>query len=641
MKIKNYLGNEVELTLDRSRDDLLTEFGKKTVEDRYLMPGESYQDMFGRVAGYYADDSEMAQEVYDAISKHWFMPATPVLSNGGTDRGYPISCFLTTVEDSLESILETQSENGYLAAKGGGIGTYWGGVRSIGEKVGEPEEGLGTTSGAIPFIKMQDSQTLGISQGSLRRGSAAVYMDIHHPEIEEFIEIRKPSGDYNRKSLNIHHGVNVTDKFMEAVIAGEMFDLVSPKDGSVRKTVNARDLWMKLLETRVATGEPYIIFTDTVNRNRPQSYKDLGLRVKQSNLCAEIALTTGLDHLGKRRSAVCCLASVNAATVDQWYGNKRFVRNYLVFLDNVLTDFINKTEGKPGFEHARYAAMRERSIGGGWMGFHTYLQAKSIPMESNLAHYENIRIWKWLRKTADEVNVEVARERGACPDCAEAGIENRWTHMFAIAPTASISVICGTVSACHEPIPANVYNAKTLSGTFTVYNRQLVKRLGEYADIMTGHFVEDDEDVRVATRNLWLEDVWRQIKADKGSVQSLTWMTDHDKSVFKTWPEIDQAWLIQMMAERAKFVDQMASNNLACAPNVDKRELHMMHRSAWERGVPSLYYLRSDSVARVKALVHAGELPAPQQRHDVVLKDRGVAPVLAEPSRYDDCLACQ
>jgi ribonucleoside-diphosphate reductase alpha chain len=298
------------IQIDRSRDALLTDFGKKTLEDRYLLKGESYQDMFARVATAFSDNAEHAQRVYDYMSKLWFMPATPVLSNGGADRGLPISCFLNAVGDSLDGIQNVWNENVALASNGGGIGTYWGGVRSIGEKV----KGAGQTSGIIPFIRVMDSLTLAISQGSLRRGSAAVYLDIHHPEIEEFLEIRKPSGDFNRKSLNLHHGINITDAFMEAVRDGKTFDLVSPKSKEVMKTVDARALWQKILEIRLQTGEPYLIFSDTVNRQMAPHQRELGLSVKQSNLCAEIMLHTGRDHLGVDRTAVCCLSSVNAET---------------------------------------------------------------------------------------------------------------------------------------------------------------------------------------------------------------------------------------------------------------------------------------------------------------------------------------
>src|SRR5947209_4915559 len=321
---------------DAGRDALLTEFGKETLKDRYLLPGESYQDLFARVAAAYSDDAEHAQRVYDYISKLWFMPATPVLSNGGTGRGLPISCYLNSVSDSLEGIVGTWNENVWLASRGGGIGTYWGHVRGIGEPVGLN----GKTSGIIPFVRVMDSLTLAISQGSLRRGSAAVYLDISHPEIEEFLEIRKPSGDFNRKALNLHHGVLVTDEFMEAVREGAEFILRSPKDGSARATVDARSLFQKLVETRLATGEPYIIFSDHVNKAMPKHHRDLGLKVSTSNLCSEITLPTGKDHLGNDRTAVCCLSSLNFETWDEWNKDKQFIEDVMRFLDNVLSDYI-------------------------------------------------------------------------------------------------------------------------------------------------------------------------------------------------------------------------------------------------------------------------------------------------------------
>src|SRR5476649_1674792 len=325
-----------KVEVDRSRDALLTDFGKTTLDDRYVLPGESYQDMFARVATAYADDADHAQRVYDYISKLWFMPSTPVLSNGGADRGLPISCFLNAVPDSLEGIQSVWNENVHLASNGGGIGTYWGGVRSIGEKV----KGAGQTSGIIPFIRVMDSLTLAISQGSLRRGSAAVYLDIHHPEIEEFLEIRKASGDFNRKGLNLHHGINITDEFMEAVRDGAMFGLKSPKDGEVLREVNARQLWQKVLEIRLQTGEPYILNIDAVNRALPKHQRELGLKVNTSNLCSEITLPTGKDHDGKDRTAVCCLSSLNIETWDQWAETDGFVEDVLRMLDNVLTSFI-------------------------------------------------------------------------------------------------------------------------------------------------------------------------------------------------------------------------------------------------------------------------------------------------------------
>jgi ribonucleoside-diphosphate reductase alpha chain len=344
-------------------------------------------------------------------------------------------------------------------------------VRSIGEKV----KGAGQTSGIIPFIRVMDSLTLAISQGSLRRGSAAVYLDIHHPEIEEFLEIRKPSGDFNRKSLNLHHGISITDEFMEAVRDGAPFGLRSPKTHEIVKAVDARSLWQKILEIRLQTGEPYLIFSDTVNRALPQHQRELGLKVKQSNLCSEIMLHTGKDHLGVDRTAVCCLSSVNAESFLEWRDHPTFVEDVFRFLDNVLQDFIDRAPD--AMTAAVYAAQRERSVGLGLMGFHSFLQGQNVPFESALAKSWNMRIFKHLRRQADAASRTLAAERGACPDAAERGVQERFSHKLAIAPTASISIICGGTSAGIEPIPANIYTHKTLSGSFAVKNPYLEKLL--------------------------------------------------------------------------------------------------------------------------------------------------------------------
>src|SRR5690349_13473303 len=481
---------------DDSRDELLTEFGKDTLRDRYLLPGENYQDLFAGVAAAYADDEAHAQRVYDYISRIWFMPATPVLSNGGTGRGLPISCYLNSVSDSLEGIVGTWNENVWLASKGGGIGTYWGNVRGIGEPVGLN----GKTSGIIPFVRVMDSLTLAISQGSLRRGSAACYLDVSHPEIEEFLEIRKPSGDFNRKALNLHHGVLLTDEFMEAVRDGAEFALRSPKDGSVRGTVDARSLFQKLVETRLATGEPYIVFSDTVNRMMPKHHRDLGLKVSTSNLCSEITLPTGKDHLGNDRTAVCCLSSLNLETWDEWKDDERFVEDVLRFLDNVLQDYIDRAPDE--MARAKYSAMRERSVGMGVMGFHSFLQKKGIGFETAMAKVWNLKMFKHIAAGANEASMVLAQERGACPDAEERGAMERFSCKMAIAPTASISIICGGTSACIEPIPANIYTHKTLSGSFVVTHPYLQKLLNE----------KGGKDV---------EKVWNSILEHGGSVQHL------------------------------------------------------------------------------------------------------------------------
>ncbi len=595
-----------KVEVDRSRDALLTEFGKTTLEDRYLLAGESYQDMFARVATAFADDADHAQRIYDYISNLWFMPATPVLSNGGADRGLPISCFLNAVRDSLDGIQGVWNENVALASNGGGIGTYWGGVRSIGEKV----KGAGQTSGIIPFIRVMDSLTLAISQGSLRRGSAAVYLDVHHPEIEEFLEIRKPSGDFNRKSLNLHHGISISDEFMEAVRAGELFGLRSPKTNEVIREVDARSLWQKILEIRLQTGEPYLIFSDTVNRSMPQHQRELGLKVRQSNLCSEIMLHTGVDHLGKDRTAVCCLSSVNAEKFLEWRDHPTFIEDVMRFLDNVLQDFITRAPGE--MDNAVYAAIRERSVGLGLMGFHTFLQAQNVPFESALAKSWNMRLFKHLRRHCDAASRRLAEERGPCPDAAERGVMERFSHKLAIAPTASISIICGGTSAGIEPIPANIYSHKTLSGTFAVRNPYLERLLEE--------------------KGLNTAAVWDTILENEGSVQHLDGLSDDEKDVYKTAFEIDQRWIVELAADRTPDICQSQSVNLFLPGDVDKWDLHMLHWMAWERGCKSLYYLRSKSVQRAS---HAGAAVAAA----------GIVPAMAPPEEgrtdYEECLACQ
>jgi ribonucleoside-diphosphate reductase alpha chain len=596
------------IQLDRSRDDLLTDFGKKTLEDRYLLAGESYQDMFARVSTAYADDADHAQRVYDYMSKLWFMPSTPVLSNGGAARGLPISCFLNSVQDSLDGIQRVWNENVSLASNGGGIGTYWGGVRSIGEKV----KGAGQTSGIIPFIRVMDSLTLAISQGSLRRGSAAVYLDVHHPEIEEFLEIRKPSGDFNRKSLNLHHGINITDEFMEAVRDGDTFALRSPKDNAVIRNVDARSLWQKILEIRLQTGEPYLIFSDTVNRQMPQHQRDLGLKVKQSNLCSEIMLHTGPDHLGIDRTAVCCLSSVNAEMFMEWREEPRFVEDVMRFLDNVLEDFI--TRAPPEMAAAVYSAKRERSVGLGLMGFHSFLQAQGVAFESAMAKSWNMRLFKHLRREADKASVKLAEEKGACEDAAERGVMERFSHKLAIAPTASISIICGGTSAGIEPIPANIYTHKTLSGSFAVKNPYLERVLDE--------------------KGLNTDATWNSILEHEGSVQHLDALNEDEKGIFKTAFELDQRWVIELSADRSPEICQAQSINLFIPGDVNKWDLHMLHWSAWERGVKSLYYLRSKSVQRA---AFAGA------EDKVAVEPDPNQPDLFSAARtdYDECLACQ
>jgi ribonucleoside-diphosphate reductase alpha chain len=599
-------GNRIQI--DRNRDENLTEFGKATLADRYLMPEEAYQDLFARVCMYYGDNSEHAQRVYDYMSKLWFMPATPILSNGGTNRGLPISCFLNETGDALDSIVELWNENVWLASLGGGIGSYWGNVRSIGEKIGRN----GKTSGIVPFIRVMDSLTLAISQGSLRRGSAAIYLPIWHPEIEEFIELRRPTGgDPNRKALNLHHGVLVTDSFMHAVERNEQWALRSPKDKAVISTVNARDLWIRLLTARIETGEPYIVNIDHVNDQIPAHHKMAGLNVKMSNLCSEITLPTGIDHLGNDRTAVCCLSSINLEKYDEWKDDENFVEDIMRFLDNVLSDFIEKAPDN--MAKAKYSAMRERSVGLGVMGWHSFLQQKSLPMEGVMAKVWNKRIFEQIRTQANKASQVLAEERGACPDAADYGVNERFSNKMAIAPTASISIICGGASPGIEPNAANAYTHKTLSGSFSVKNKYLVQLLEE--------------------KGQNTEDVWSSIFTNVGSVQHLDFLSDHEKDVFKTAFELDQRWLIEHAADRAEFICQAQSLNVFLPANVHKKDLHEIHYLAWKKGVKSLYYCRSKSIQRA-------ESDASWKRGSSIAPDNLREPELGE-TQYEECLSCQ
>jgi ribonucleoside-diphosphate reductase alpha chain len=604
-----------QVRVDRTRDSLLTDFGRATLTDRYLMPGEEFQDLFARVASFYGDDQGHAQRIYDYMSRMWFMPATPVLSNGGTQRGLPISCFLNEATDSLEGIVGLWNENVWLASKGGGIGSYWGNLRSIGEKVGA----VGKTSGVIPFIRVMDSLTLAISQGSLRRGSAAVYLPVSHPEIEEFIELRRPTGgDPNRKALNLHHGIQIPDAFMRAVEADEPWPLLSPKDKSIVRQISARALWVRILTARIETGEPYLVFSDHVARAQPEHHKLAGLEVKTSNLCSEITLPTGRDHHGVERTAVCCLSSLNLEKWFEWENHPTFIEDVMRFLDNVLQDFIDRAP--PGMEKARYSAMRERSVGLGVMGFHSFLQALNVPWESVVAKVWNKRIFKHIRAQADTASIVLAEERGACPDAEEYGSKERFSHKMSLAPTASISIIAGNASPGIEPIAANVFLQKTLSGSFTVRNRHLQKLLEAKGQ---------DNDA-----------VWSSITTTKGSVQHLDFLTADEKAVYKTAFELDQRWIIEHAADRAPFICQSQSVNVFLPANVHKRDLHQIHFMAWKRGVKSLYYCRSLSIQRAdnvstKAVAPVDDIHQPANDATTQL------PLVASTTDYEECLACQ
>jgi len=614
------LSNETELfqnekgitiKIDRSRDSNLTEFGKATLSDRYLGANESYQDLFARVASHYADNNLHAQRIYNYISNLWFMPATPVLSNGGTKRGLPISCFLNEAGDSLDGILDLWSENVWLAARGGGIGSYWGNLRSIGEKIGR----VGKTSGIIPFIKVMDSLTMAISQGSLRRGSAACYLPIDHPEIEEFIEMRRPTGgDPNRKALNLHHGILITDAFMRAVEMDEQWALKSPKDNAIQSTVSARNLWIRLLTARIETGEPYMIFIDTVNRLIPQHHKLAGLNVKTSNLCSEITLPTGIDKEGRDRTAVCCLSSLNIEKYDEWENDENFVGDIMRFLDNVLSDFIKNAPEQ--FNDATYSAMRERSVGLGVMGLHSYFQKKNIPLESVMSKVWNKKIFKNIQKKVDKSSKELAEERGACPDAEDYGISERFSNKTAIAPTASISIICGGTSPGVEPIAANSFTHKTLSGSFNVRNKHLEKILEKYKK-------NNDE-------------IWSSITTNQGSVMHLNFLTNEEKDVFKTAFELDQKWIVELGADRTPHISQAQSINLFLPADVHKRELHEIHFQAWKKGLKSLYYCRSKSIQRAENINNNSSTNV---ENNVYKNDQNQTQ--KQEIDYDECLSCQ
>jgi ribonucleoside-diphosphate reductase alpha chain len=513
---------------------------------------------------------------------------------------------LNECEDSLSGITDLWNENVWLASKGGGIGSYWGNVRSIGETV----RGNGKTSGIVPFIKVMDSQTLAISQGSLRRGSAAVYLPISHPEIEEFIDIRRPTGgDSNRRSLNLHHGVSITDDFMRAVEANKDFELKSPYDDSVIEKVNARDLWIKLITARIETGEPYLLFIDTVNKSLPKHQKKLGLEVKTSNLCSEITLPTGFDHLGKFRTAVCCLSSLNLEYYDEWKNNDLFIEDIVRFIDNVLQDFIDTAP--ESMARAVYSANRERSIGLGVMGLNSFLQMKNVPMESAMAKVWNKKIFQDVKLKASAASKILADEKGPCPDAKDVGLNERLSNIMAIAPTASISIIAGNSSPGIEPYAANSFTQKTLTGSFNVRNKNLVKLLQE--------------------KGKNTEETWSSITTNEGSVQHLDFLDDHEKMVFKTAQEIDQFWLIDLGADRSEYICQAQSLNLFFPGDVSKKYLHEVHFRAWARGVKSLYYCRSTSVQRADKVSKRVERNTGND--DVGANE--------EVDKYEECLSCQ
>ena len=566
------------MTIDYDRDELLTDFGKTTLKDRYLLPDEtSPQDGFMRAAKAFSDNDEMAERIYNYASKLWFMFSTPILSNGGTKRGMPISCFLNYVGDSREGLTGHYTENAWLASIGGGIGGYWGHVRSDGVAT----SGGSQSSGSIPFLHVVDSEIMAFSQGKTRRGSYAAYMDISHPEIIEFLEMRKPSGgDIHRKCLNLHHAVNISDEFMQLIekcIAeptyDDSWDLIDPHTNEVIRTVSARELWQKILEIRVATGEPYISFTDTIYEGMPETQKKLGLNVHHSNLCTEIVLPTD-EH----RTAVCCLSSVNLEKFDEWKNNNLFISDLVRFLDNALTYFIENAPDS--VFRAKFSAANERSIGLGAMGFHAYLQSKGIPFEGALAKSMNLKIFKHIKEQAVAESKRLGIKRGEAPDMEGTGMRN--AHLLAIAPNASSSIICGTTSPSIEPFRANAYVQKTMSGSFLVKNKYLEKLLEK--------------------KGINTEKTWTSILANRGSVLHLKELSDYEKDTFKTAIEINQQWVIEHASDRQKFICQAQSVNVFVPADVNVKELHDIHMLAWKRKLKTLYYCRSEAIKRAELL---------------------------------------
>lgn len=599
------------------RDYLLSMDAIKTLKERYMLPGEeSPQEAFARAATAFSHNEAMAQRIYDYASKQWFMFATPVLANAPVRerwidregelywqgnlspqcyqkaRGMPISCFLNYVPDSLGGIGEHWIENMYLASQGGGIGGHWSSVRSDGAATSKGS----ASNGIIPFIKVVDSEMGAVSQGKTRRGSYAAYLDVSHPEVEEFLNIRRPSGgDINRKALNIHHGVNVTDAFMQVIErcmqdpeADPSWNLIDPNSKQVVKTVDARELWQRILINRVETGEPYIAFIDTINRALPERMQELGLQVHGSNLCSEITLPTS-EH----RTAVCCLSSINLVKWDEFTLCPEFIPDLVAFLDNVLEYFIQNAP--PSMGRAIYSAQRERSIGLGAMGFHTLLQKKGVPFESAPATGWNHRVFGWLKRQADEASYDLANIRGPAPDLGRGGRRN--AHLIAVAPNASSSQICGEVSPSIEPLRANAFVQKTLSGTLVKKNHVLeVLLLRKYDELF------DDPEGSPMSPTVWLEAQWKSIITNKGSVQHLDYLTEYEKDTFKTAMEIDQRWVVQHAAARQQYICQAASTNLFVPPDVNVQLLHDLHFQAWKRGLKTLYYVRSEAIKRAETV---------------------------------------
>jgi len=593
-----YLGIKIDL----EKDKLFDELGIKRLKESYMREDEeSPQHRFAFVSKTFGSNPDHAQRLYEYSSKHWLSYSTPILSFGRSKRGMPISCFLNYIEDTAEGLVDNLSETNWLSMLGGGVGIGFG-IRSADDK----------STGVMPHLKIYDASSLAYRQGRTRRGSYAAYLDISHPDIISFLEMRKPTGDQNQRCLNLHHGINITDEFMH-IIEQSMLDpefddswkLVDPASNEVRETVSAKMLWQMILELRMHTGEPYIHYIDTSNNKLPQHLKDLGLKVHQSNLCSEIILPTN-----EQRTAVCCLSSLNLETYDEWKDNKLFLKDVAEMLDNVLNYFIDNAPDS--ISRARYSAQRERSIGIGALGFHAYLQRNGIAFEGVMAKVANNRIFKSIREGLDVANKELGLERGEAPDAVGTG--NRFSHLMAIAPNASSSIIMGNTSPSIEPYRANAYRQDTLSGSFLNKNRWLNELITK---------LSHDKSAE------WYDDVWSSIIANDGSVQHLDWMSQHDKDVFKTSMEIDQRWVIELAGDRQQYIDQAQSLNLFFRPDAHIKYIHAIHFMAWKKGLKTLYYCRSEKIGK------ADKVSKKIERN--VIKELDMTQI----AQGNDCIACE
>ncbi len=594
------------IKVDYSRDNLFDELGRKRLKESYMKDDEtSPQERFAYVSNAFGSNQEHAQRLYEYSSRHWLSYSTPILSFGRSKRGLPISCFLPYLHDSSEGLVNCLSEVNWLSMLGGGIGIGLG-IRSADDK----------STGIMPHLRTYDASSLAYRQGRTRRGSYAAYLDISHPDILIFLEMRKPTGDPNMRTLNLHHGINITDDFMELVEKSmldpnvdDTWELKDPHNGEVREKISAKLLWQNILEMRMLTGEPYIHYIDTSNRALPEFQKKLGLKINQSNLCSEIILPTDKD-----RTAVCCLSSVNLEYYDEWKNDPLFLRDMAEMLDNVLEYFI--VNAPDAISRAKYSAGRERSIGVGALGFHAYLQRNGVAFEGVMAKVLNNQMFKHIRGKLDEANTDLGTLRGSPADCAGTG--RRFAHVMAIAPNASSSIIMGNTSPSIEPYRANAYRQDTLSGSHLTKNKWLDRVIQKY-------LAGDGETVSQNDYN----DIWSSIIANDGSVQHLTWMSEIDKEVFKTGMEIDQRWVVEHAADRQQYIDQAQSLNLFFRPDVNIKYLHACHFLAWKKGLKTLYYCRSEKLAK------ADKVSKRIERE--VIKELDMSAI----AQGNECLACE